>query len=81
MNQEVCKNAYIDHKPVNERMICAGDMEGGKGICIGDSGGPMMVNGVVIGITSWGLGCARSGYPGVFTRVPYFREWIDAEMI
>lgn len=63
-------------------MICAGNFgQDGKYTCNGDSGGPMTVNGTLIGITSWGYGCRRPNYPGVFTRVPYFREWIDAEKI
>lgn len=30
------------------------------------------------GITSWGIGCANQ-YPGVYTKIPYFRSWIDLE--
>ncbi|KAF4530668.1 hypothetical protein B566_EDAN004907 [Ephemera danica] len=54
-------------------MICAGG--GGTGICSGDSGGPLLVNGEQVGITSWTrIPCAQ--IPAVWTQVSYFRQWI-----
>ncbi|GJQ73521.1 putative serine-type endopeptidase, partial [Trypoxylus dichotomus] len=49
-------------------MICAGVAEGGKGPCQGDSGGPLVTNGKLTGIVSRGRGCAREGYPGIYTQ-------------
>lgn len=67
---------------VTDVMICASIPEGGKGSCQGDSGGPLIVNtgsGVQqVGIVSWGFGCAEAGYPGVYTRVAEFKDWIAA---
>jgi secreted trypsin-like serine protease len=68
--------ASIDH-----RNLCAGVPEGGKSDCHGDSGGPMVIRDnrgqwVQIGIVSWGIGCARPGHPGVYTRVSAFADWI-----
>lgn len=51
-------------------------------ILTGDSGGPMIVydafkeNPVQIGIVSWGYGCAKKGFPGVYSRVTVARDWI-----
>ena len=62
-------------------MFCAGELGiGGKDACQGDSGGPLIIidNGVpkLIGITSWGIGCAKPGYPGVWTSIPFYHNYI-----
>jgi hypothetical protein len=63
-------------------MLCAGLPQGGKGSCQGDSGGPLLIDSNTgpqqLGIVSWGFGCASPGYPGVFTRVSEFANWIEA---
>jgi secreted trypsin-like serine protease len=70
-----------DNIDVTDVMICAAIPEGGRGSCQGDSGGPLVVNtgsgAQQVGIVSWGFGCAEAGYPGVYTRVAEFKEWID----
>ncbi|XP_068231880.1 transmembrane protease serine 9-like [Palaemon carinicauda] len=71
MNSSVCNDYYGG--PVTENMLCAGYDEGGKDACSGDSGGPLVVqdNGrwVLVGITSWGFGCGRPNFPGVYMKV------------
>ncbi|MFT4938104.1 MAG: secreted trypsin-like serine protease [Paraglaciecola sp.] len=86
-NQE-CRDALgatlgrpADTVGISDAMICAAIPEGGKGSCQGDSGGPLIVlvnnEPQQVGIVSWGIGCAEPGYPGVFTRVSEFKEWLS----
>ncbi|MDO6460794.1 serine protease [Granulosicoccaceae sp. 1_MG-2023] len=67
---------------IADSQVCAGLDEGGKDSCAGDSGGPMMVevDGELAqaGIVSFGAGCAVAGYPGVYTRVSAFTDWIQS---
>jgi secreted trypsin-like serine protease len=63
--------------------ICAGYAAGGTDTCQGDSGGPMFRRDannawIQVGITSWGTGCARPNYPGVYTQVSYFASAISS---
>lgn len=55
-------------------MLCA--YTSGKDACQGDSGGPLVVNTELVGIVSWGIGCARPNLPGVYTDVLYVRNWV-----
>ncbi|MBM0273869.1 serine protease [Streptococcus suis] len=73
VSDEECRVSYTG---IEDSMICAGFPEGGKDACQGDSGGPMVCQGYLSGIVSWGYGCARPNYPGVYTEVAYFRDWI-----
>ncbi|XP_039765594.1 vitellin-degrading protease-like [Pararge aegeria] len=77
VSAEVCSDAYAPRYTITPTMICAGMPEGGKDACQGDSGGPLVNSGKLAGIVSWGLGCARPNYPGVYAKVSALREWID----
>ncbi|EFX83050.1 hypothetical protein DAPPUDRAFT_240633 [Daphnia pulex] len=59
-------------------MLCAADNAGKKDTCPGDSGGPILVNGFQVGITSFGRGCAS--VPGVYVRITAYLDWIAATM-
>ncbi|KDR22111.1 Trypsin-1 [Zootermopsis nevadensis] len=72
-----CNSAYSSYGGITARMICAGTSNGGKDACQGDSGGPLIANGNLVGIVSWGVGCARANYPGVYTKVSSLRSWIQ----
>ncbi|XP_035692468.1 uncharacterized protein LOC118426943 [Branchiostoma floridae] len=76
-----CRRAHPQYAgDISKNMFCAGRTSGGRDACEGDSGGPFAAydNGrwMLLGIVSWGDGCALQGKYGVYTRVHRFREWI-----
>jgi trypsin len=78
------KNCLIGYPGrITDRMICAGFMAGGKDSCQGDSGGPLLTrdvqgNPTLVGVVSWGSGCARPGKYGVYSKVNSVQDWIEA---
>lgn len=86
LDRATCKYLYNGTKAgiFSERMTCAGYLAGGKDTCQGDSGGPLVckVQGVytLVGITSWGRGCAQPNAPGVYTLVQQFLPWIEENL-
>jgi len=78
-----CKSAY-GSSSITDNMICAADA--GKDSCQGDSGGPLVApsnNGryELIGVVSWGYGCAMAQYPGVYARVTAQMNWIQSNTV
>ena len=74
-----CNSAYAVYGGITDRMICAAVPGGGKDACQGDSGGPLVVNGVLVGIVSWGAGCADARYPGVYSDVATLRSFVTEQ--
>merc|ERR1711881_403888 len=74
VTDESCNESYTG-AVVGDVMICAG--EAGKDSCQGDSGGPMTSGDYHVGIVSWGYGCARAGYPGVYSQTDAFLSLIN----
>jgi len=80
-DNDKCKSTYGSTAPagITDTMLCAGKK--GKDSCSGDSGGPFVTpvgdHWEQIGVVSWGIGCGKQHYPGVYTRVSKMMEWID----
>ncbi|KAK2829444.1 hypothetical protein Q7C36_017434 [Tachysurus vachellii] len=76
-----CATSY-GNDIITYNMMCAGLSEGGKDSCQGDSGGPMVfkhnTTWVQAGIVSFGRGCALPNFPGVYTRVSQYQDWINS---
>ncbi|KAG1935506.1 transmembrane protease serine [Pimephales promelas] len=75
-----CKCLYSS-STITDNMICAGRIEGGKDSCQGDSGGPMVSKQgslwIQSGVVSFGEGCAKPNFPGVYARVSKYQNWIN----
>ncbi|XP_067410127.1 transmembrane protease serine 9 [Emydura macquarii macquarii] len=79
IGDQACKKFYPIQ--ISSRMVCAGFPQGAVDSCSGDAGGPLACKEpsgrwFLAGITSWGYGCARPYFPGVYTKVTAIRGWI-----
>jgi secreted trypsin-like serine protease len=79
-DRAACNAADAYNGRITEGMICAGFKEGGVDSCQGDSGGPLVWRTqdgpFLVGVVSYGEGCARRLRYGVYTRVSAYRAWI-----
>uniref|UniRef100_A0A671NPC7 Transmembrane serine protease 5 n=1 Tax=Sinocyclocheilus anshuiensis TaxID=1608454 RepID=A0A671NPC7_9TELE len=75
-----CNSSCMYNGEITPRMLCAGYTEGKVDACQGDSGGPLVCQDEnvwrLVGVVSWGTGCAEPNHPGVYTKVAEFLEWI-----
>jgi secreted trypsin-like serine protease len=71
---------------LTDASICAGVLAGGRDACSGDSGGPLIARGatsaadVMVGITSFGQGCAQKNTPAGYTNVQKYAAWIQSTL-
>ncbi|XP_051005629.1 kallikrein-2-like [Acomys russatus] len=79
MSNDACKMVYL--QKVTEFMLCAGHQGGGKDTCMGDSGGPLICDGMLQGIVSAGGDpCAQPSWPSIFTKLTPYIEWLKTTM-
>lgn len=77
-----CNKAYSGS--ITDVMVCAGHLnKSGEDSCQGDSGGPLTrgfgKSATLVGVVSWGYGCARYGYPGVYAEVSKVQSWLSSQ--
>ncbi|XP_023954804.2 phenoloxidase-activating enzyme 1 [Bicyclus anynana] len=70
---------------LTENQLCAGGVFA-QDACRGDSGGPLMrktPSGIweTVAVVSFGYGCGRDGWPGVYTSVSHYTDWIKDTML
>ncbi|NXO49130.1 TMPS5 protease, partial [Aramus guarauna] len=75
-----CNSSCMYAGELTARMLCAGYVQGKIDACQGDSGGPLVCQDEfawrLVGIVSWGQGCAEPNHPGVYTNVAQLLPWI-----
>jgi secreted trypsin-like serine protease len=86
VDQQTCADLYQDAPfppdGIAPSMVCAGDLvDGGEDACVGDSGGPLMViergDQILEAVVSFGNGCARPQFPGVYARTSALATWVE----
>jgi trypsin len=87
VDNETCQQAYLSPKyiPIDANtQVCAGYPNGGKDACTNDSGGPAFVTQgtetTIVGITSFGKGCALPNTPGIYTKVSGVKDWVMSQI-
>ena len=65
---------------ITSNMLCANDVANREDSCQGDSGGPLVQGDTLVGVVSWGIGCATKEFPGVYARVSSAYPWIEDEV-
>lgn len=85
VDKDTCTKAYAGFNNISDQMLCAGFPTGGQDSCQGDSGGPLVTtdpkgNVSLIGVVSWGKGCARPNLYGVYSKVSAATSWIESEI-
>ncbi|XP_046406915.1 trypsin-4-like [Ischnura elegans] len=81
MSKDECDSTGYGADRITKNMFCAGYTDGGRDSCQGDSGGPLHVfnkggSTEIIGVVSWGRGCARKNFPGIYTKLTRYTDFI-----
>ena len=84
VSNDTCNKPEAYNGDITKQMMCAGKDEGGLDSCQGDSGGPAAAklsdSFTLVGVVSWGIGCARPLKYGVYTRVSEISKWLSDTM-
>ncbi|XP_034152507.1 granzyme A-like [Esox lucius] len=80
IDRKKCSEKYKKYRPITNEMLCAGYKKNDSpaDACQGDSGGPLVcgVDKELRGVVSSGKGCGREEFPGVYTFISKYDEWI-----
>ncbi|XP_006168217.1 transmembrane protease serine 12 isoform X1 [Tupaia chinensis] len=82
ISRNICNSENSYGGIIPNTSFCAGDENGAFDTCRGDSGGPLMCylpedkRFFVMGITSYGHGCGRKNFPGVYSGPFFYQKWL-----
>ncbi|KAL7989040.1 hypothetical protein Chor_007959 [Crotalus horridus] len=79
IDRNICndKKHYNSHPFVTMKMVCAGEKNSEKDLCVGDDGGPLICRGQQLGIVSFVKKCDNPQYPGIYTQLTdTYISWI-----
>jgi secreted trypsin-like serine protease len=84
VNAKTCNSAEDYDGLVDDHMLCAGNEAADS--CQGDSGGPLLATDskqefFLLGLVSWGEGCAKANKPGIYVRISTYYGWINSNLI
>ncbi|XP_070128906.1 transmembrane protease serine 5 isoform X3 [Equus przewalskii] len=81
LSTQLCNSSCVYSGALTPRMLCAGYLDGRADACQGDSGGPLVCQDGgtwrLVGVVSWGHGCAEPNHPGVYAKVAELLDWIQ----
>lgn len=76
IDKRTCARAMQGIGDITDDMMCFIGPTNVNPVCDGDSGGPVVCNGALTGVVSWGYDCAEPGYPGIYSSVANHLDWI-----
>ena len=83
MSNDDCSSVYdleFGSDSITPSMLCAQDFTNRQDSCQGDSGGQLVQDDHLVGVVSWGIGCATETHPGVYARVSQAYDWIREQV-
>lgn len=88
VDKQRCSSKFVEANiQLNNNQICAGGVDG-KDSCQGDSGGPLMTTTsndssqwYIEGVVSFGNRCGEIGWPGIYTKVYNYMDWIRRNVV
>lgn len=86
-NHAASRNWTTFRSGIDRSYYCAADPNKVSDTCKGDSGGPLQLVrrnldlSTILGVISTGLPCGSSwSFPGIYTRVAFFIDWIESHV-
>ncbi|CAG9809636.1 unnamed protein product [Chironomus riparius] len=77
ISMDFCNGTSSYNGLIPANTICAGTMDGSRDACFGDSGGGLICSNQIAGVVSFGFGCGRRNFPGIYADVSRYNVWIN----